>query len=174
MIWFSVFVCFPHHNEVVVFSWKWSNIRTPANVKPFLSNNWTHRYPLFSSEIGRQDWPSKSSFMYFSSWTSMRISANSGTVKGNSNSVSHVGVQLSSTTFVFFMTLSAGTPAIPICNQTFPLLEFCDFFTSLSDGISDQQTNSIYFSKDLTAAQSSPSNSIYNSKDFLLAHMSPS
>jgi hypothetical protein len=104
----------------------------------------------------------------------MRISANSGTVKGNSNSVSHVGVQLSSTTFVFFMTLSAGTPAIPICNQTFPLLEFCDFFTSLSDVISDQQTNSIYFSKDLNAAQSSPSNSIYNSKDFLLAHMSPS
>ncbi len=128
MIWFSVFVCFPHHNEVVVFSWKWSNIRTPANGKPFLSNNWTHRYPLFSSEIGRQDWPSKSSFMYFSSWTSMRISANSGTVKGNSNSVSHVGVQLSSTTFVFFMTLSAGTPAIPICNQTISTLGVLWFF----------------------------------------------
>ena len=78
----------------------------------------TARIPLLSSEIGRHVWPPKSSFSDMSySCTSIRSRANSGTVRGNSNSSFQEGTQLSSKVFVFFITESAGTPAIPIWGQ---------------------------------------------------------
>ena len=74
----------------------------------------TARIPLLSSEIGRHVWPPKSSFSDMSySCTSIRSRANSGTVRGNSNSSFQEGTQLSSKAFVFFITESTGTPAIP-------------------------------------------------------------
>lgn len=83
---------------------------------PLRSQRGTECIPDRNSETGRHVCPAKSSFSDMSySCTSIRSRANSGTVKGNVNSSFHTGVQLSSFFFVFFITSSAGTPAIPTC-----------------------------------------------------------
>ena len=79
----------------------------------------TARMPLQSSITGRHVCPAKSSFSDMSySWTSIRSNASSGTLSGNSNTSSQFGIQLSSSVFVFFMMVSAGTPAIPTLQYT--------------------------------------------------------
>ena len=81
---------------------------------PLRSKSATARIPGRSSDTGSTVCPPKSSFSDMSySCTSTRSKAISGTVRRKLNSSSHTGTQLSSIAFVFFITESAGTPAMP-------------------------------------------------------------
>lgn len=89
---------------------------TELYLSPFWLCRVTARMPLLNSQTGRHVWPPKSSFSDMSySWTSIRSSASSGTVSGNSNVSFHEGNQLSSIALVFLIIVSLGTPAIPTC-----------------------------------------------------------
>lgn len=107
-----------------------ARIFTELYFSPFLLWRGTARIPFLSSETGMQAWPPKSSFSDMSySWTSIRRRANSGTVNGNSNVSFQFGIQLSSSVFVFFIPVSAGTPAIPTYRMTcINKLELCSCF----------------------------------------------
>lgn len=100
---------------------------TDLYLTPLRSCRGTARMPCFSSHTGKTVCPPKSCFSDMSySWTSTLRRASSGTVRRNVNSSSHIGTHWSSITLVFFITLSAFTPAIPTCTRS----HHCNFTLS--------------------------------------------
>ena len=106
---------------------------TDFNLLPLWSNRGTARIPGLSSETGKEVCPPKPSFsdtLYL--WTLIRSNASSGTLKPKENSSFQIGVQ-SSIFFVFFETVSAGTPTISTCKLIHQLLhsKFLLVFTTI-------------------------------------------
>lgn len=102
---------------------------TDLYLTPLRSCRGTARMPCFSSHTGKTVCPPKSCFSDMSySWTSTLRRASSGTVRRNVNSSSHIGTHWSSITLVFFITLSAFTPAIPTCTRS----HHCNFTLSIA------------------------------------------
>jgi len=113
--------CYYHAKLEMQFTWwsqtNWKCMRsfTDFNLLPLRSNRGTARIPGLSSETGKQVCPPKPSFsrvLYL--WTLIRSNASSGTLNPKENSSFQTGVQ-SSIFFVFFDTVSAGTPTISTC-----------------------------------------------------------
>ena len=86
---------------------------TCSYFSPFWLYNGTARIPVLSSEIGKHVCPPKPCLpSTSSSCTSILRSASSGAVKGNWNSLFHIGTHWFSITAVVSLFMSAGTPHI--------------------------------------------------------------